>query len=319
MSTSLSTVAVRSVPSRVALRDRPEVRGLALGLLAASIWGSYLAMARAGVSAGLHATDIAAIRYGVAGSIMLPWLLRHGIMGMTGMGMMKGAALTLLVGPLFVIAGVSGYSFAPLAHGAVIQPAALTLGSIGLAFLVLGDRPTIARVVGVAIILAGLAVIAGPGLMTGTALTPIGDLLFAAAGLMWAVFTVLSRRWGVSPVAGTAVVSVLSATVYVPGYVLVIGADRLLAAPLPMLAAQILVQGVLSGVVAVIAFSKAVQIIGAGRAAVFPALVPAVAILIGMPVTGEVPNSLQLAGLALVSTGLLVAIGVIALRKPRSH
>lgn len=319
MSTPLSTFAVPTIPSRVALRDRPEVRGLALGLLAASVWGSYLAMARAGVSAGLHATDIAAIRYGVAGSIMLPWLLRHGIMGMAGMGMMKGAALTLLVGPLFVITGVSGYSFAPLAHGAVIQPAALTLGSIGLAFLVLGDRPTIARVVGVVIILTGLAVIAGPGLMTGTALTPFGDLLFATAGLMWAMFTVLSRRWGVSPVAGTAVVSVLSAAVYVPGYALTIGADRLLATPLPMLAAQILVQGVLSGVVAVIAFSKTVQLLGAGRAAVFPALVPAVAILIGMPITGEIPNSLQLAGLALVSTGLLVAIGVIALRKPRSH
>jgi drug/metabolite transporter (DMT)-like permease len=319
MSTSLSTFAAATAPSRVALLDRPEVRGLALGFLAASIWGSYLAMARAGVSAGLHATDIAALRYGVAGLIMLPWLLRHGIMGMAGMGMMKGAALTLLVGPFFIIIGVSGYSFAPLAHGAVVQPAALTLGSIGLAFLVLGDRPTTARVVGVAIIIAGLAVIAGPGLMTGTALTPIGDLLFAAAGLMWAVFSVFSRRWGVSPVAGTAVVSVLSAAAYVPSYVLLIGADRLLAAPLPMLAAQILVQGVLSGVVAVIAFSKTVEILGAGRAAVFPALVPATAILIGIPITGEFPNSLQLAGLTLVSTGLLVAIGVIALRKPRSH
>lgn len=71
----------------------------------------------------------------------------------------------------------------------------------------------------------------------------------------------------------TSVVSVLSAAVYVPSYAWVIGAVRLLAAPLPMLAAQILVQGVLSGVVAVIAFSKAAQIIGAGRAAVFPALV----------------------------------------------
>lgn len=319
MSTCLSSFACPKVSSRVALLDRPEMRGLALGLLAATIWGAYLAMARAGVSGGLYPTDIAAIRYGVAGLIMLPWLLSHGLMGMAGMGMMKGAALTLLVGPLFIIIGVSGYSFAPLAHGAVIQPAALTLGSIGLAFLVLGDRPTTARVVGVAIILAGLAVIAGPGLVTGTALTPIGDMLFAAAGMMWAVFTVLSRRWGVSPVAGTAVVSVLSAAVYVPNYVLMIGVDRLLAAPLPMLAAQILVQGVLSGVVAVIAFSRVVQILGAGRAAVFPALVPAIAILVGIPITGEFPNGIQLAGLALASTGLLVAIGMIALRKPRSH
>lgn len=313
-----TTPALTAQPAPLAmLFARPEVQGLALGLLAASIWGGYLAMARAGVSAGLHATDIAAIRYGVAGLIMLPWLVTHRVTTMQDIGMIRACVLVLLVGPLFILIGVGGYEFAPLAHGAVVQPAALTIGSIGLAYLVLGERPTRHRIIGIAVILAGLAVVAGPGLLTGSALTPLGDLMFASAGMMWALFSVISRRWGVSPVAGTAVVSVLSAAVYVPIYLLAVGADRLLATAPSMLLAQVIVQGVLSGVVAVIAFSKAVQLLGPGRAASFPAMVPAVAILLGIPVAGEIPTLLQFSGLVLVSIGLLVTIGVIALR-PRS-
>ncbi len=292
---------------------RPETRGFALGLIASVIWGSYLALSRAGVSSGLHATDIAALRFGVAGIIMLPWLLRHTASTARDISMTRALALSAVAGPLFIVIGVGGYMFAPLAHGAVVQPAAVTLGSIGLAYFLLGDRPTSSRVIGIGIILCGLAIIAGPSLLASGASTAIGDLLFMSAGLMWALFAVFSKRWGVSPVAGTAVVSVLSAVVFVPFYVLVIGPERLLAISWQMLAAQVVVQGVLSGVVAVIAFSAAVRTLGVGRASVFPAMVPAFAIAIGAPITGELPTTLQFGGLAIVTVGLLAAIGVLTL------
>lgn len=159
----------------------------------------------------------------------------------------------------------------------------------------------------IATIAAGLAVIAGPGLLAGSPLTPLGDAMFIAAGLIWAGFTVLTRRWGIQPVAATAAVSVLSMLAYGPLYLAATGAARQLAQPWSVLAPQIMVQGLLSGVVAVIAFSAAVQRLGAGRAAIFPALVPAVAILLGIPVLGEWPTGLQLAGLTIVTVGLVLA------------
>lgn len=287
---------------RVSLAD-PETKGIALGLVAALIWGAYLSMAKAGVSAGLAATDIAFIRYGVAGFIMLPWLMRNGIITLGGVGYARGLALAALVGPLFILVGVGGYAFAPLAHGAILQPAALTIGSTVLAMMVFGDRPTLGRIIGIGIILGGLVAIAGPSLLQANAVALTGDGMFVAAGLMWAVFTMLTKRWSVAPIAATAIVSVLSAIIYVPGYLIYIGIDRVLAAAPAMLIAQITVQGVLSGVVAVIAFSKAAQLLGPARAAVFPAMVPAVAIILGVPVAGEVPTAPQLAGLALVSLG----------------
>lgn len=298
---------------------KSETTGIALGLGAAVIWGSYLAMAKAGVSAGLAPSDIAFIRYGVAGIIMLPWLVANGLRTCGGVGWKRAIVLSLLVGPLFILIGVGGYRFAPLAHGAVMQPAALTILSIILAALMLKERPTPARLVGVAGMLSGLAIIAGPGLLKGGALTAIGDSMFIVAGGMWAVFTLLTGLWKVAPLPATAAVSVLSAAVYAPAYVAIEGVDRLTHAAPSMIVAQILVQGVLSGVVAVIAFTKAVALIGTARAAVFPALVPAIAILLGVPIAGEIPTVLQLAGVGVVTVALLVALGILRLPARSTH
>lgn len=69
-----------------AVFGQPVFSGFVLGLLAALIWGGYLAMARAGVAAGLAASDIALIRYAVAGLVMAPWLLAHRPATLAGVG-----------------------------------------------------------------------------------------------------------------------------------------------------------------------------------------------------------------------------------------
>jgi drug/metabolite transporter (DMT)-like permease len=291
----------------------PEARGMMLGAAAATIWGLYLALARQGISAGLTPVDIAAFRYVTAGLVMLPWLV-VAWPEVRAIGLWRSLALAALAGPPFILLGVGGYQFAPLAHGAVVQPATVTVLGMILATLVLGEALTRARILGTTIIVAGIAVIAGPGLLTGGGLTPLGDAMFAGAGVLWAGFTLLSRRWKVPPVAGTAIVSVISGAVMLPWALASHGIAHYASLPLGTLAVQVLVQGVLTGVVSVIAFTRAVGLIGASRAAIFPALVPAAAILIGIPVAGEWPTALQWSGLALVSTGLLVAVGVIALR-----
>ena len=234
-------------------RPTPVQAGIGFGLLAALIWGSYLALARAGANQGLTAHDIAFLRFAIADPIMLPFLLRHSPATLAGVGWRRAAVLVLLVGPLFILVGVGGYQFAPLAHGAVFQPAALTLGGMALAALLLSDALTRTRIVGAATIIVGLALIAGPGLLAGGSSAPLGDVMFVAAGLMWALFTALARRWQIGPMAATATVSVLSAAIYVPWFLTAETFDRLAALPVGALAAQVIVQGALSGVVAVIA------------------------------------------------------------------
>ncbi|MCM0019657.1 MAG: DMT family transporter, partial [Tagaea sp.] len=249
--------AARIAPPRLG----PVAKGVMLGLGAALIWGSYLALARLGVSSGLAAEDIAFVRYATAGSILLPWFLRNAPARAAGVGWTRAAILTLLVGPPFILMGVGGYAYAPLAHGAAIQPAALTLGATALAVVFAGERLGTWRAGGLMAMLAGIVLVAGP-LGGGAAATWKGDLMFAVAGLMWAAFGLLARRWSLSPLQATASVSVLSAAVYAPIYLAGDGLARLLAADPGLLAAQIVVQGALSGVVAVLAFTRATQLLG---------------------------------------------------------
>ncbi len=288
-------------------RDR-ERRGLAFGLVAALIWGGYIAVSHQGVASGLSAADLAFLRYSVAGAVLLPWLLRHAPLTLAGLGWRRGAVLALLAGPLFVLVGASGFAFAPLAHSAVIQLGSVSLMGIVLSALMVRERQGARRIVGLGVIVTGLAVTAGPGLLSGGSQVWKGDLLFAGAGTMWAVFTVLQRRWQVSPLAATAVVSVLSGLVYSPLYFAWRGTAALISADPWVIVQQAVFLGFLSGVVALFAFARTVEYLGPGRASLFPALAPAIAMLAGIPISGEIPTAWQLLGLAVLSVGLLLAI-----------
>ena len=48
-------------------------RGIAFGLVAALIWGSYMAISNHGIEAGLRPADLAFILYMVAAVLLLPW------------------------------------------------------------------------------------------------------------------------------------------------------------------------------------------------------------------------------------------------------
>ena len=293
-------------PQKTGLSD--PVKGLLFGLGAVLIWGSSLAYARAGMTQGLAAMDFALFRYATAGIVVLPWLLLHQPRTLAGVGWPKGVALAVLVGPLFILLGAGGYAYTPLAHGAVIQPAFAMMGTTALAAWVLRDRPPRARLLGIAVMVVGLAVIAGPGLFEGGSQAPLGDAMFAFAGLLWASFTVLTNLWRVKALPATAALSALSALFIVPVYLLTQDLGRIAAMPLGDLVTQVVIQGVLTGVVAVVCFTRAAELIGAARAGIFPALVPAATILIGIPVTGEWPTAGQWTGLTLVSFGLLMAM-----------
>jgi drug/metabolite transporter (DMT)-like permease len=66
---------------------------------------------------------------------------------------------------------------------------------------------------------------------------------------------------------------------------------------------QILVQGILAGVLPIFLFARTVILLGAGRAATFPALVPGFSLIIGYLALGVVPTIEQLVGLVIVVIG----------------
>jgi len=287
--------------------------GMAIGAAVA------FASARAGILGGLGADDMIFARFVVAGCAMLPFVAVWGVRTLGGIGWPRGLALLATGGPLFAILQTGGYAFAPLAHGAVIAPSSVTIVSTIAAGLLLGERLTRAHLLGAAVVVAGILAISWQGIVEGGHgdRTWVGDLLFLASGLLWAAFTVLLRHWRIDALRATAVVCVLSCVVVVPVYLAYRGGGHLESVPFAPLAFQGLTQGFVQAIFTMLAYSHAVAILGVSRAVLFPASVPAFSILIGIPAIGEIPTAMQVGGLALVSAGLALAIGVFGpLRRP---
>lgn len=298
----------RSTPG-TAPRDA-HWRGLLWGLLAASIWATYSVLARLGIKAGLSPGDLTLMRFLPGALLMAPLLWRWGLRDLAGIGWRRGLALSALAGPGFSLLFMTGFSLAPLAHGAVIAPACQMLAGLVLSAWLAHQPLTRESVLGAGFVLLGLAFMGGDSLLHGEGgLTLAGDALFAAAGFCWGMFGALSRRWHVDPLRVTGVVAVLSFVLFAPAFFALADIGRLAGAGAGMLAMQLLAQGVGAGLVAVLAFSRAVALLGSGRAGFFGALVPGAASLLAIPVLGEVPTLLQVLGIVAVVAGLLLAFG----------
>ena len=287
--------------------------GYLFGMTMALGAATSFAVARAGALRGLAPEDMILARAVVAGLVMLPFLVRWGLPTLAGIGWRRGLALLLTGGPLFAFLQTGGYAFAPLAHGAVIAPSTVTILSTIGAVVLLGERLTSWHVAGGLTVIAGVVLVSWHG-FAGSAVTDttwIGDLMFVTSSLLWAGFTILMRKWRLDPIRATAVVAVLTSVIVVPGYLTFRGIDRLMALPADALLAQGLAQGLIQGVITILAYSKAVAILGVSRAVLFPATVPAISILIGIPLVGEWPDATQTTGLALVTFGLLAAVGLV--------
>jgi drug/metabolite transporter (DMT)-like permease len=270
------------------------------------------AAARAGILGGLLAVDMIFARFIVAGLIMLPLLIRFGVRDLAGLGWRRALVLTLLGGAPFALLQTGGYGFAPLAHGAVIAPSTVTIVSTIGAALFLRERLSRDHLAGAAIVLGGIALVGWDGLTQPAGERAwLGDMMFVASSVLWAGFTLLLRHWRVPALRATAVVSVLSFLIATPTYLVWVGPAHLQALPLGLLAFQGLVQGGLQGAITMVAYSQAVMLLGVSRAVLFPAIVPAVSVLLGIPIVGEIPSALQVAGLALVTLGLLTTVGAL--------
>jgi drug/metabolite transporter (DMT)-like permease len=277
--------------------------GVLCGIAAAFGWAAGFVAAKHGVSIGFSPADLAFHRFFWSGLLLTPLALRSGVIKLGGIGWGRGLALTVLAGPPQALMAYTGFILVPLGHGTTIQPACAALAGLILATRVLGERPTMTRIVGGGIIVIGLIVFGAESLATIGTHGIGGDLLFAAAGFFWASFGTLLRLWRVPGLPAAAVVGVVSIGLFAPLYVLFVGFDNMIRMGLAENVLQALVQGILAGALPIFLFARSVMLLGAGRAATFPALVPGFALVVGFLALGIVPSIAQIVGLVIVAVG----------------
>lgn len=279
------------------------VVGSLCGAAAAACWGAGFVAARHGILIGLEPTDIAFHRFVWAGVLLLPMAWRFGLRDLGGLGWGRGVLIAFLAGPTQAMASATGFTLTPLGHGAVVQPASAALGGLLLASFALGEHLSAARVVGAGLIVAGLCLFGTDALSTIGRHGLAGDFIFMSAGIAWAIFGTLLRRWRTDGMRAAAAIGAVSVLVYAPIHLALFGFGRMRDVPLAENLLQIFAQGMLAGVLAILLFARSVMLLGAGRAGVFPALVPGFALAIGFLTIGEAPTVMQLLGFAVVMLG----------------
>ncbi|MCC8949942.1 DMT family transporter [Bradyrhizobium sp. Arg62] len=296
-----------AIAKAAALPDTKAILlGVACGLGAALCWALGFVATRHGLKVGFTPVDLLMHRFLWSGIVFLPLVVRAGLRDLCGIGWGRGMALMLLGGPVMSLISYAGFMFVPLGHGSVIQPSCATLGGLFLAVVLLKETVSLSRAAGAVVIVVGLAVIGSESIGHMGPSAVIGDLIFVLTGLMFAGFATLVRYWRVSAFSVASVISVLSLSLF-PLYAASGGLARDAAIGLHENTLQAIAQGILAGPAAMYLFAVSIQRLGVARAAVFPATVPVLTLLLGWLLIGEPPTTLQAAGLAAVLAGFYLA------------
>jgi drug/metabolite transporter (DMT)-like permease len=270
-----------------------------------TIFGVNFVISRHAILNGFTPYDLAALRFGFAGLILMPLFLRAGgFATCAGIGWGRGAALAFMSGVPMSMLQMIGLSLAPAAHGATIGPGMVVTISILGGAVMFGARLSAQTILGLIIALVGLGFFA-----VGTSSAPskniiIGDLCFVVMALIWGFYPLALQKWKADPLIATSVLCVLSLT-YLPIYWLFLPSN-LAAIPFWLILAHAFIQAVLNMIVGLWLWGWAARTIGASEAGRFPPLIPVIGTLTAIPVLAEWPGPFQTIAVVLIVAGLLV-------------
>lgn len=287
-------------PSAQTLRLSPRTIGLAAAVITVLIWTSFILIARASADPArgglLTPLDIAYCRIVGAALILLPWgaylVHRDRADGLTGASWLGLSPLPRHVtvsvgffgGLLYALLAYSGFAYAPALHASVLMPGSLPLWTALLAAWLLRDHITPGHVVGLGLIVLGDLLVGGLSLLRAFdgGQVWLGDLLFMSAALCWATYGVL------------ALTGMVQAHVF--------------TAPLSEVLFQALFQGWGSVVISGITFTQMIRYFGPVRTTMITALVPGLSAIGAVLFLSEPLHWNLVAGLMLVTAGILFGV-----------
>ena len=291
--------------------------GIAAALVTVLLWTSWITGSRFAVS-GDHPLDpalLALIRFGTAAIVLAPFWWKVGVFP-------RGRSPWVLAG--LMLAGLPyqflvlwGLSLAPASEAGPLLTGSLPFFVVALA-LIARESVGRARLIGVGLISIGVLAITASSLLDASSGSWRGHLLVLGAALSWSVYTVAFRHSGLTAPQAAACVSFWSVLLLLPFSATRVAAE-LPHIPLAVLGHQVLLQGLMAGVLSLVTYTTAVRHLGAGRATAITALTPATAIIAAGALLGEWPVPSQWLGAGLIVLGVLLASGVVGQRLMRAR
>ena len=274
------------------------------------IYGMNFVISRHATLNGFTPYDLAALRFGGAGVLLLPLFLRAGGfsssqgVGCAGVGWGRGVLLVIMSGAPMSLLQMTGLSLAPAAHGATIGPGIVSLMSVIGGALIFGAVLTRRSTAGLAVVVAGLVCFGVASGLSGTRDIILGDICFLFMALVWGCYPLALQKWKVDALTATSILSVLSLA-YLPIYWLWLPSN-LTNIPLTVILLHGFNQAIINMILGLWLWGWAARTIGASESGKYPPLIPVVGTLMSIPVLGEWPGPYQAVAIVLIVSGLLV-------------
>jgi len=294
--------------ANLGISGKPRLIGALAALTSVLIWSGWIVFTRHGVTTDVPAVTLGLLRYAIPTLVMLPLLLRSGV-AYRKAGWVKCAIMVCGSGaPFFLICSL-GMTFAPAAHVGVMLPGVMPMFVALFAVLLFGERFGGARLAGYGLVLAGVLGLGGANLLEAGAGDWRGHVLLLLSAASWACFTLAFKRSGLTAWQAAALINAVSIVIMV-AIDLTQDGPNLWDLPWQIVAMQGFAQGILSGLLALAAYSYAVTVLGASKASAFVSLTPALTALIAALSLGEWPDGIAIAAILTVGAGVALASGV---------
>ena len=284
--------------------------GVIVALMTVSIWAVFIVATRFSVSTNFTVEEVLFLRLVPSTLIMAPFMIKYDLIP-RGLSWLKAGMLMIGASAIFPYIVSSGLSFAPASDGGVLAPGMLPFWTALAAFLILGEKLDQIRRTGLFVILVG-ALLVGLWQILFNSDEGVwrGHILFLVGSGLFAIYSVIFRQSGLTPLHGL-LIGLFWGTLFIVPILLLTGRVNFNDVSAFDIGITIVIQSLIIGILATILFNYGVRLIGASEMGAFGALTPILAMLGGIMFLDETEPAIKMIGIFLVAIGVFLASGIL--------
>ena len=284
--------------------------GVIVALMTVSIWAVFIVATRFSVSTNFTVEEVLFLRLVPSTLIMAPFMIKYDLIP-RGLSWLKAGMLMIGASAIFPYIVSSGLSFAPASDGGVLAPGMLPFWTALAAFLILGEQLDKIRRTGLFVIQVG-ALLVGLWQILFNSDEGVwrGHILFLVGSGLFAVYSVVFRQSGLTPLHGL-LIGLFWGTLFIIPILLLTGRVNFNDVSAFDIGITIVIQSLIIGILATILFNYGVRLIGASEMGAFGALTPILAMLGGIMFLDETVPAIKMIGIFLVAIGVFLASGIL--------
>jgi len=283
--------------------------GVSTAVAAVTIWAVFLVNTRFAISSNFSVEEVMTLRLVTASIVTLPFMIKLGVL-LRGQGFVSTIMIALVPSAVAPYIISSGLFYASASDSGALAPGTLPFWAALFSFLLIGEKPSKLRLVGLLAIATGALSVGLLQMLDGSSNPESwkGHLLFLLGACLWAIYTIYFKQARLRPVQGL-VVGLFWGTLFLVPVLFMTGEVSFSNVSIREIVWVCLLQGVLIGVLAMILYSIAIRCLGAAQTGAFGALTPILALFGGIVFLGEMITTGGVMGIFLVAVGVVLASG----------